>query len=277
MPALVAGVTTAKLAQWVCKVGDLVVTGKVIAKVEIGLLSYDVAAQSLGRLTRILVEAGTPNVMVSTPIAMLGAPWEPVEGVKAAAAFQPGPLGAFGGAPEGSPAGSPAGSLGAFVDPLGAIPFTTAWWQRANQPTLAAALVTGNPVAVQPIPASEVSEARSHVTSPAFNATVATLATKYAQTPVLEVHPAARQALLNSVGPQQSVDMQRVLITAGSGAITGAGVGALFSLLGTASGHPVALTFISAVIGTGVGVAVGSGTKLTVWPHREHGFMMQVG
>ncbi len=60
-----------KLAKWLVKEGDEVKPGMVIAEIETDKATMEVEAIDEGRLDRILVPAGTDNVKVNTPIAVI--------------------------------------------------------------------------------------------------------------------------------------------------------------------------------------------------------------
>jgi pyruvate dehydrogenase E1 component beta subunit len=89
MPALSPTMEEGKLAKWLKKVGDNVKSGDVIAEIETDKATMEVEAVDEGPLTAILVPAGTENVKVNTPIAVIGqadvAP-APKAGAKPAAA-----------------------------------------------------------------------------------------------------------------------------------------------------------------------------------------------
>ncbi len=60
-----------KLAKWLVQEGDEVRSGMVIAEIETDKATMEVEAVDEGRLDRILVPAGTDNVKVNTPIAVI--------------------------------------------------------------------------------------------------------------------------------------------------------------------------------------------------------------
>jgi len=72
MPALSPTMEEGKLAKWLKKVGDNVKSGDVIAEIETDKATMEVEAVDEGPLTAILVPAGTENVKVNTPIAVIG-------------------------------------------------------------------------------------------------------------------------------------------------------------------------------------------------------------
>ena len=71
MPALSPTMTEGTLAKWVKQEGDTVESGDVIAEIETDKATMEVEAVDDGVLGKILVEAGTENVSVNTPIAIL--------------------------------------------------------------------------------------------------------------------------------------------------------------------------------------------------------------
>jgi pyruvate dehydrogenase E1 component beta subunit len=72
MPALSPTMEEGKLAKWLKNVGDTVKSGDVIAEIETDKATMEVEAVDEGPLTAILVPAGTENVKVNTPIAVIG-------------------------------------------------------------------------------------------------------------------------------------------------------------------------------------------------------------
>jgi pyruvate dehydrogenase E1 component beta subunit len=72
MPALSPTMEEGKLAKWLKNVGDNVKPGDVIAEIETDKATMEVEAVDEGPLTEILVAAGTENVKVNTPIAVIG-------------------------------------------------------------------------------------------------------------------------------------------------------------------------------------------------------------
>ncbi len=72
MPALSPTMTEGKLAKWLKNVGDQVKPGDVIAEIETDKATMEVEAVDEGPLSEILVAAGTENVKVNTPIAVIG-------------------------------------------------------------------------------------------------------------------------------------------------------------------------------------------------------------
>jgi pyruvate dehydrogenase E2 component (dihydrolipoamide acetyltransferase) len=71
MPALSPTMEQGKLAKWLKKEGDKVVSGDVIAEIETDKATMEVEAVDEGTIGRIVVSAGTEGVAVNTPIAIL--------------------------------------------------------------------------------------------------------------------------------------------------------------------------------------------------------------
>jgi pyruvate dehydrogenase E1 component beta subunit len=71
MPALSPTMTEGRLAKWLKAKGDTVKAGDVIAEIETDKATMEVEAVDEGKLTEILVPAGTDGVKVNTPIAIL--------------------------------------------------------------------------------------------------------------------------------------------------------------------------------------------------------------
>jgi pyruvate dehydrogenase E2 component (dihydrolipoamide acetyltransferase) len=71
MPALSPTMTEGTLAKWIKKEGDVVKAGQVIAEIETDKATMEVEAVDEGILGKILVQSGTANVAVNTPIAVL--------------------------------------------------------------------------------------------------------------------------------------------------------------------------------------------------------------
>jgi pyruvate dehydrogenase E1 component beta subunit len=71
MPALSPTMTEGKLAKWLKKAGDVVKAGDILAEIETDKATMEVEAVDEGILDKILVEGGTENVAVNTPIAVI--------------------------------------------------------------------------------------------------------------------------------------------------------------------------------------------------------------
>ena len=99
MPALSPTMEEGKLAKWVKAEGDEVKSGDVIAEIETDKATMEAEAVDEGRIGRILIPAGTENVKVNTPIAILLGEGEDAAAVDAPAAAAPAPAPAAAGAP----------------------------------------------------------------------------------------------------------------------------------------------------------------------------------
>src|ERR1700742_871188 len=71
MPALSPTMTEGNLARWLKKEGDAVKAGDVLAEIETDKATMEVEAVDEGKLGKILVPAGTQNVLVNDVIALL--------------------------------------------------------------------------------------------------------------------------------------------------------------------------------------------------------------
>ncbi|MCI5059757.1 MAG: pyruvate dehydrogenase complex E1 component subunit beta, partial [Alphaproteobacteria bacterium] len=71
MPALSPTMTEGNLAKWLKKEGDTIESGDVIAEIETDKATMEVEAVDDGVIGKILVEEGTQDVAVNTPIAVL--------------------------------------------------------------------------------------------------------------------------------------------------------------------------------------------------------------
>ncbi|MDC7674885.1 pyruvate dehydrogenase complex E1 component subunit beta [Asticcacaulis machinosus] len=71
MPALSPTMEEGTLSKWLVKAGDTVSAGDVIAEIETDKATMEVEAVDEGQIEEILIEAGTENVKVNTPIARL--------------------------------------------------------------------------------------------------------------------------------------------------------------------------------------------------------------
>jgi pyruvate dehydrogenase E1 component beta subunit len=83
MPALSPTMEKGNLAKWLKKEGDTVKSGDVIAEIETDKATMEVEAVDEGTLGKILVPAGTNDVAVNTPIAMILADGEDAAALKA--------------------------------------------------------------------------------------------------------------------------------------------------------------------------------------------------
>ncbi len=80
MPALSPTMETGNLAKWLVAEGDEIAAGDVIAEIETDKATMEVEAVDEGVLSKILIEAGSKDVPVNTPIALIE-----VEGAEAVA------------------------------------------------------------------------------------------------------------------------------------------------------------------------------------------------
>jgi pyruvate dehydrogenase E1 component beta subunit len=71
MPALSPTMEEGTLTKWLVSVGQAIKSGDVIAEIETDKATMEVEAVDEGKLTKILVPAGTENVKVNTPIALI--------------------------------------------------------------------------------------------------------------------------------------------------------------------------------------------------------------
>ena len=71
MPALSPTMTEGKLSRWLKKEGDQIKAGQVLAEIETDKATMEVEAVDEGKLGKILILAGTENVKVNEPIAIL--------------------------------------------------------------------------------------------------------------------------------------------------------------------------------------------------------------
>ncbi|MEM9206625.1 MAG: pyruvate dehydrogenase complex E1 component subunit beta [Pseudomonadota bacterium] len=85
MPALSPTMEEGTLAKWLVKEGDEVTSGDVIAEIETDKATMEVEAVDEGKVGRILIDAGTENVKVNTPIAVLLGDGESADSMNGAA------------------------------------------------------------------------------------------------------------------------------------------------------------------------------------------------
>ena len=71
MPALSPTMEEGTLTKWLVSEGQTVKAGDVIAEIETDKATMEVEAVDEGKVTKILVPAGTENVKVNTPIALI--------------------------------------------------------------------------------------------------------------------------------------------------------------------------------------------------------------
>src|SRR5204863_6667829 len=82
MPALSPTMEKGNLAKWVKNEGDAVKAGDVIAEIETDKATMEVEAVDEGTLGKILVPAGTADVAVNTPIAVILSDGESASDIK---------------------------------------------------------------------------------------------------------------------------------------------------------------------------------------------------
>lgn len=86
MPALSPTMEKGNLAKWLKQEGDRIKSGDVIAEIETDKATMEVEAVDEGTLGKILVPAGTADVAVNTPIAVILAEGEDASAIRSAAA-----------------------------------------------------------------------------------------------------------------------------------------------------------------------------------------------
>jgi len=91
MPALSPTMTEGNLAKWLKAEGDAVESGDVIAEIETDKATMEVEAVDDGVIGKILIEAGTENVSVNTPIAVLLEDGENADDIKEGGSTAPAP------------------------------------------------------------------------------------------------------------------------------------------------------------------------------------------
>jgi pyruvate dehydrogenase E2 component (dihydrolipoamide acetyltransferase) len=82
MPALSPTMEKGKLAKWLKQEGDTVKSGDVLAEIETDKATMEVEAVDEGTLGKIMVAAGTDDVLVNTPIAVILGEGENMSSVK---------------------------------------------------------------------------------------------------------------------------------------------------------------------------------------------------
>jgi pyruvate dehydrogenase E2 component (dihydrolipoamide acetyltransferase) len=91
MPALSPTMTEGTLARWLVNEGDTVSSGDVLAEIETDKATMEVESIEDGTVGRILVDAGTENVAVNTPILLILEEGEDASALDEAAAKAPEP------------------------------------------------------------------------------------------------------------------------------------------------------------------------------------------
>ena len=89
MPALSPTMEKGNLAKWLKKEGDSIKSGDIIAEIETDKATMEVEAADEGTLGKILVPAGTADVAVNTPIAVILSDGEDKASIKFAKAAAP--------------------------------------------------------------------------------------------------------------------------------------------------------------------------------------------
>jgi len=89
MPALSPTMEKGKLAKWLKKEGDAVKSGDVLAEIETDKATMEVEAVDEGTLGKLLIPAGTEDVLVNTPIAVILGEGEKLGDASAPAAPKP--------------------------------------------------------------------------------------------------------------------------------------------------------------------------------------------
>jgi pyruvate dehydrogenase E1 component beta subunit len=104
MPALSPTMEKGNLAKWIKNEGDKVKAGDVIAEIETDKATMEVEAVDEGTIGKILVPAGTADVAVNTPIAVILADGEDASAIKEGAAAPAEQMKAAQSAPPAAPA-----------------------------------------------------------------------------------------------------------------------------------------------------------------------------
>ena len=113
MPALSPTMEEGTLAKWLVKVGDTVKAGDVIAEIETDKATMEVEAVDEGVIEALLIDAGSQNVKVNTPIAKLSG-----EDSGSAPAPTTAPATeSVAAAPAPAPAAAPISAASTFADP----------------------------------------------------------------------------------------------------------------------------------------------------------------
>ncbi len=124
MPALSPTMEKGKLAKWLKKEGDAVKSGDVLAEIETDKATMEVEAVDEGTVGKLLIPAGTEDVLVNTPIAVILGEGEKLGDAPAAAAPKPAAA-----APVTAPAAAPAAAAplaaGSTAKPEGARVFAS--------------------------------------------------------------------------------------------------------------------------------------------------------
>ncbi len=120
MPALSPTMEKGNLAKWLKAVGDTVKSGDVLAEIETDKATMEVEAVDEGILAAILVPAGTSDVAVNTPIAVIAGEGEDVAAAAASGGAAPAPKAAAAPAPAAAAAAPAAAAVPAGPAPVAA-------------------------------------------------------------------------------------------------------------------------------------------------------------
>ena len=115
MPALSPTMEEGTLTKWMVKEGDVVAAGDIIAEIETDKATMEFEAVDEGIIGQIIVEEGSENVKVNSPIATILAEGEPAAAQPSAA--PPAPSQAEAPAPAAVPAAAPAKAATAALAP----------------------------------------------------------------------------------------------------------------------------------------------------------------
>jgi pyruvate dehydrogenase E2 component (dihydrolipoamide acetyltransferase) len=91
MPALSPTMEKGKLAKWLKKEGDSVKSGDILAEIETDKATMEIEAIDEGTLGKIMIAAGTDDVLVNTPLAVILGEGEKVGDITPSAATAPAP------------------------------------------------------------------------------------------------------------------------------------------------------------------------------------------
>ena len=145
MPALSPTMTEGKVAAWLKQEGDAIAPGDVIAEIETDKATMEVEAIDEGVLGKILIEAGTENVAVNTPIAIMLEEGESAADIDAAPAPAPAATPAPATTLAPAPAPVPAAPAAAPVAPSGGRVFASPLARRmAEQAGVDLASISGS-------------------------------------------------------------------------------------------------------------------------------------
>ena len=88
MPALSPTMTEGNIARWLVKVGDKVTSGDILAEIETDKATMELETIDEGIIGKILIEGGTENVAINTPIAIIIEDGESAEAINGTPPFQ---------------------------------------------------------------------------------------------------------------------------------------------------------------------------------------------